>query len=101
MQNESEHQFLQRIFIEVFRCKTSGYKEGKGEELQGKPFSSSIMPMGGMQFHWFKLIPSFIRRELKNLVLKLLGPATFFTSIECKPLHGKRHLLGDHFVSGQ
>ena len=59
MQNESEHQFLQRDFlIKIFKYERLGTKRENGKEEQGELFSSSIMPMGGMQIHWFKLITS-------------------------------------------
>ena len=29
-----------------------------GKEEQGRLFSSSFMPMRGMQIHWFKLVTS-------------------------------------------
>ena len=100
MQNESERQFFAKnFFIELFKCKASGYREGKGEELQGNLFSSSIMPMGGMQIHWFKLVTSCRMRELRNLDLWLLGPTAFFTSVECRPLHEKGHFLDEIILS--
>ena len=91
--------FCKEFFIEVFKCKSFGYKEGRGEELQGKLFYFSIMPMGGMQIHWFKLVTSYRRREQKNVDLWLLGPTAFFTSVECRPLHGKGHLLDEIILS--
>ena len=61
MQNESEHQFLQRDFfflIIIFKYERLGTKRENGKEEQGELFSSSSMPMGGMQIHWFKLVTS-------------------------------------------
>ena len=57
------------------------------------------MPMGGMKIHWFKLVTSCKRRELGNMDLWLLGPAAFITSVECKLLHGKGHLLDEIILS--
>ena len=91
--------FCKEFFIEVFKCKASCYKEGKGEELQGNLISSPIMPMGGMQIHWFKLVTTYGRRELRNLDLWLLGPIAFFTFVECRLLHGKDHLLDEIILS--
>ena len=68
-------------------------------KLQCKLFSSSIMPMGGVQIHWFKFVTSYRRRELRNLDLWLLGPTTFFSSIEFRPLHGKGHLFDEIILS--
>ena len=100
MQNESEHQFLQRIFsLKFLGVRHLVTKREKGKKLQGKLFSSSIMLMGGVQIHWFKLVTSCRRRGLRNLDLWLLGPTTFFTSVECKPLHGKGHLLDEIILS--
>ena len=62
MQNENEHQFLQReFFIQFFWYERLGTKMENGKEEQGRLFSSSFMPMGGMQIHWFKLVTSCIR----------------------------------------
>ena len=61
--------------------------------------SSSIMPMGGMHIHWFKLVTSCKMRELRNLDLWLLGPVAYFTFVECRPLHGKDHLLYEIILS--
>ena len=83
------------FFIEVFKCKAFGYKEGKREELQGKLFSSFIMLMGGMKIPWFKLVTRCRMRELRNLDLWLLGLFAVFTYVECRLLHGKGHLLDD------
>ena len=56
MQNESEHQFLQReFFIQFFRNERLGTKRENGKEEQGKLFSS-FMPIVGMQIHWFILV---------------------------------------------
>ena len=62
MQNESEHQFLQReFFIEFFRYERLGTKRENGKEEQGELFSFSFMPMGGMPIHWFILVTSYRR----------------------------------------
>ena len=59
MKNESEHQFLQRdFFIKIFKYERLGIKRENGKEEQSELFSSSFMPMGGMQIHWFKLVTS-------------------------------------------
>ena len=91
--------FCIEFFIEVFKCKSFGCKGGKWKVLQGKLFSSSIMPMRGMQIHWFKLVTGCRMRELRNLDLWLLGPVAFFTFVECRPLHGKGHLLDEIIFS--
>ena len=44
-------------------------KGEKGKKLQGKLFSSSIMPIRGVQIHWFKLVTNYRRRELRTLDL--------------------------------
>ena len=48
MQNESEHQFLQRDFflIKIFRYEILGTERENGQEEQGELFSSYFMPMG-------------------------------------------------------
>ena len=61
MQNESEHQFIQRnflffIFIKIFKYERLCTKRENGKEEQGELFSSSFMPIGGMQIHWFILV---------------------------------------------
>ena len=49
MQNESEHQFLQReFFIQFFRYERLGTKRENGKEELGELFYFSFMPMGGM-----------------------------------------------------
>ena len=52
MQNESEHQFLQRdfffFFIKIFKYEILSTKRENGKEEQGELFSSSFMPMGGI-----------------------------------------------------
>ena len=60
MQNKSEHQFLKRDFfsIKIFKYEILGTEGEKRKEVQGELFSSSFMPMGGMQTHWFKLVTS-------------------------------------------
>ena len=84
----------------IFLFKISGIrdlvtKREKGKKLQGKLFSSSIMSMGGVQIHWFKLVTSCRRRELGNLNLWLFGPVAFFNYVECRPLHGNGHLFNE------
>ena len=59
MKNESEHQFLQRgFFIKILKYERLGTKRENGKEELGELFSSSFMPMGRMQIHWFKLVIS-------------------------------------------
>ena len=59
MQNEIEHQFLQKdFFIKILKYERLGTNREDGKEEQGELFSSSFMPMGGMQIHWFILVTS-------------------------------------------
>ena len=62
MQNKSEHQFLQRDFFFFinffFKYERLATKREDMKEEQGELFSSSFMPMGGMQIHWFILVTS-------------------------------------------
>ena len=92
--------FCKGIFLfKIYGIRDLVTKREKGKKLQGKIFSSSIMPMGGVQLHWSKLVTSCRIREFKNLDLHLLGPAAFFSSVECKPLHGKGHLFDEIIFS--
>ena len=52
-------------------------KREKGKKLHDKLFSSSIMSIGGVQIHWFKLVTICKRRELRNLDLWLLRHTAF------------------------
>ena len=62
MQNESEHQFLQRdFFIKIFKYERLDTKRENGKEEQGELFSSFFIPIGGMQIHWFKLVSNYRR----------------------------------------